>query len=65
MLDSIIGAWRLYKALRPRRTEAPPLPAHCLIALRRSNAREWLISRGVYDIKALGPSHPPPSWGWK
>ncbi len=63
MLASIAARWRLYKALRGsglrRRRAVPSVPAHCLIALQRPAARAWLESRGITDVRAIGPSHPP------
>lgn len=59
MLNTLIARFRLYRALRPRRTGPPPLTTHCLIALQRPAARAWLRSRGITDVRALGPSNPP------
>lgn len=67
MFIAIAARWRLYKALRVsgvrRRRAVPSLSAQALGALQRPAARAWLRSRGIHDVKALGPSHAPQSSG--
>lgn len=63
MLESMIGRWRLHMALRTRTTGTPCSPtyqpARLLWALYSGPARDWLHSRRIYDVRALGPSSPP------
>jgi hypothetical protein len=59
MLDTIIARWRLYRALRRPASGGSHVSAHCLIALQRPAARDWMARRGIRDVRALGPSSPP------
>jgi hypothetical protein len=60
MLSTLIARVRLSRALC-RRPRGAALPSGADIVLRRQAARSWLVSRGIRDVRAIGPSAPPRS----